>query len=328
MIKTAVLGSGGWGTALAILCHNNGHEVVLWGKFEDEIKQLDSLRENPLLKGVKIPVSIKLSHNIDDVADAKFIIIATPSFAVRETAQRLCSVINPEAIVISVAKGFERDSLKRFTTVIEEQLPNNQVVALSGPSHAEEVAIEVPTSVVAASKNLAAAESVQKALMSNYFRIYTNDDIIGVETGAALKNIIAMAVGICDGIGLGDNSIAALMTRGIKEMAVLGEKMGANRETFSGLSGIGDLIVTCTSRHSRNRRFGMAIGNGLTIEQAIKEVGMTVESYYATAAAKHLAEKHQVEMPIVNECYGILYSGTKPMSAVENLMCRSMKHEA
>lgn len=327
MAKTAVLGSGGWGTALAILCHNNGHDVVLWGKFEDEINNLIKTRENPLLKNVKIPQEIKLSCDINDVSSAQFVIIATPSFAVGETAQRLSGVINPEAIVISVAKGFERNTLKQFTTVIKEQLPYNEVVALSGPSHAEEVAIEVPTSVVVASKNLTAAKKVQKALMNDYFRIYTNDDIIGVETGAALKNIIAMAVGICDGMGLGDNSIAALITRGIKEMSVLGEKMGGKRETFAGLSGVGDLIVTCTSRHSRNRRFGKAIGEGMSVEQALKEVGMTVESYYATAAAKLLSERYNVEMPIVNECYDILYNGAKPKLAVKKLMCRSMKHE-
>ena len=327
MAKAAIMAPGGWGTALGILCVNNGLDTVFWGKFEDEINRLRDSRETPLLKGVNIPDSILLTTDIEDVLDADYIIMSTPSFAVRETANRLCGKIKSDAIIISVSKGFERDTLKRFTEVISEELPDNAVVALSGPSHAEEVALGMPTSIVAASTNMEAAKSVQQALMCDSFRVYTNEDVVGVEIGAALKNIIAMAAGICDGMGLGDNTIAALMTRGIHEISQLGVKMGANVHTFAGLSGIGDLIVTCTSRHSRNRRFGKLLGEGMTIDDALRQVGMTVESYYATAAAKQLSDKYGVEMPIVSECYDILYCGGKAQEKIKALMNRSMKSE-
>ncbi|MBQ2677182.1 MAG: NAD(P)-dependent glycerol-3-phosphate dehydrogenase [Clostridia bacterium] len=318
---------GGWGTALAVLCCRKGHDVILWGAFENEIENIKNTHENPLLKGIEISDKISLTTDISSVSDSDIVIMATPSFAVRETAAKLKGVIGKDTVVVSVTKGFEKGSLKRFSVVIKEELPDNEVVVLSGPSHAEEVARRIPTSVVSASENLKAAEYIQEALMDDTFRIYTNTDVIGVETGAALKNIIAMAAGVCDGMGLGDNTVAALITRGINEMAALGIKMGADRFTFAGLSGIGDLVVTCTSRHSRNRSFGKALGSGMSVDEALKSVGMTVESYYATASAKQLADKYGVEMPIINECYDLLYNGANVKDAIKNLMNRSMKPE-
>ena len=326
-MKVSIMAPGGWGTALGMLCASNGLETVIWGKFEKEIESLKATRENPLLKGIKIPDEILLTMDLNDILGSDIIIIATPSFAVRETARQLHGFVSKNSVIVSVSKGFEKDTLKRFSEVISEEMPNNKVVVLSGPSHAEEVARGVPTSIVAASHDEQAAKFVQKTLMSDNFRIYTNDDVIGVEVGAALKNIIAMAAGACDGLGLGDNSIAALMTRGIHEISRLGVKMGAKQITFAGLSGIGDLIVTCTSQHSRNRRFGVLIGKGMSVDEALKTVGMTVESYYATSSAKHLADKFGVEMPIVNECYDILYYGGDVRDKIKALMTRSMKAE-
>lgn len=327
MAKISVMAPGGWGTALGILSSSNRHETVIWSKFEAEIEALRETRENKLLKGVKIPENILLTSDINDICGSDVVIVATPSFAVRETAQRLGDVVDKSTIIVSVSKGFERDTLEMFSDVISEEMPENPVVVLSGPSHAEEVALGIPTSIVTASTDMAAAQRVQELFMSDSFRIYTNDDVVGVQVGAALKNIIAMAAGCCDGLGLGDNTIAALMTRGIHEITRLGVAMGAKGQTFAGLSGLGDLIVTCTSRHSRNRRFGKAIGEGMDVETALKSVGMTVESYYATAAAKALADKYGVEMPIVNECYDILYCGGDVKAAIKSLMNRTMKAE-
>lgn len=326
-MRISILGSGGWGTALSVLSDSCGHTTVLWGAFADEIAAIEKNRVNPLLAGIEIPQTVRLTADLCQLHDSAIYIIATPSFAVRETAGKLRAHIAPQAVVVSVAKGFEKGSLKRFSQVIAEELPEHPVVILSGPSHAEEVGRQLPTSVVAASVNLAAARLVQDALSNENFRIYTNDDVAGVEIGAALKNIIAMAAGVCDGMGLGDNTIAALITRGINEIAALGVQMGARRDTFAGLSGIGDLIVTCTSRHSRNRRFGKALGSGVPVQQALESVGMTVESYYATACAKKLADQYQVEMPIVEECYNMLYCGGDAKASIKKLMNRSKKSE-
>ena len=327
-MKISVLGSGGWGIALAMLCNDCKQNVVIWGKFQEEIDHILKFRETPLLKGVSIPENIVATSDISEIRGSDIIIIATPSFAVEENAKMLAELSLAEnAIIVSVAKGFEKSTLRRFSEIISEQLPNNKVVVLSGPSHAEEVARRFPTSVVAASADIDAAKTVQSAMMNENFRIYTNQDVVGVETGAALKNVIAMAAGVCAGIGLGDNAIAALITRGIVEISALGEKMGANTQTFAGLSGLGDLIVTCTSKHSRNRRFGELIGSGMSIDMALSTVGMTVESYYATAAAYALAQKYQVEMPIVNECYDILYNNGDVSKVPAKLMSRSGKNE-
>lgn len=322
MSKISILGSGGWGTALAVMSAGLDHEVSVWSPFEDEIKNLQTTRENPLLKGITIPYDIIFTTDMTVAVDADIIILAVPSFAMKSTTLKLAEIISEKSIVVNVSKGFDEESLRGLSDIIEEILPNNPVVTLSGPSHAEEVARGIPTSVVIASKNNTAAEFVQDTLMHSELRIYTNDDIIGVELGGALKNIIALATGICDGMGLGDNTKAALITRGIAEMSRLGKAMGAKVETFMGLSGIGDLVVTCTSMHSRNRRFGILIGKGLDVESAQKEIGMTVEGYHATKLAYRLANKHDVEMPITNQCYKILYEGFSPQESIKLLMRR------
>ena len=328
MAKIAVLGAGGWGTALSIMCCKNGHKVGLWSPFETEIEQIRRDGEHrKLLPGVPVPVEIGLTSAIEDLKGSDVYILAVPSFAVRETAAKLRGILCKSDIVVNVAKGLEDKSLKRLSQVIAEELPEARVVALSGPSHAEEVSRGVPTTVVAASKDRKAALYVQDTFMNPRFRIYSNPDIVGVELGGALKNIIALASGICDGLSLGDNAKAALMTRGITEMARLGMAMGGSPQTFAGLTGIGDLIVTCTSVHSRNHRAGVFIGQGMTAQQAIEKVGMTVEGYSTTHAAYRLAEKAGIEMPIVNECYHVLYEGKSPVQAISDLMMRQKKHE-
>ena len=321
MAKVTVLGSGGWGTALAISAHNCGHEVSLWSPFEQEVDGLNKNRENvKLLPGIKIPQDIKITTDINIAKDSLISVIACPSVAVRSVASKLCAVEN-HGIVVNVAKGFEKDSLKRLSEVMREELPNDKICVLSGPSHAEEVARMIPTSLVASSKSFTAASIVQDVLSSEFLRIYTANDIIGVELGGALKNVIAVCAGISDGLGLGDNTKAALITRGLAEMANLGVCMGADERTFAGLTGIGDLVVTCTSQHSRNNRFGNKVGHGVAVEQALAEVG-TVEGYYAAQMAYELGQKYGVELPIINSCYKVLYEGYRPDLAVKELMTR------
>ena len=321
MAKVTVLGSGGWGTALAISAYNCSHEVVLWSPFEQEVSELVKNRENvKLLPGIKIPEGINITNDINLASESLITIIAAPSIAVRSVSNQLSKVLN-HGIVVNVAKGFEKESLKRLSEVIREELPNDKICVLSGPSHAEEVARMIPTSLVASSKSFTAASIVQDVLSSEFLRIYTANDIVGVELGGALKNIIAVCAGISDGLGLGDNSKAALITRGLAEMANLGVCMGADERTFAGLTGIGDLVVTCTSLHSRNNRFGNKVGSGLPVQQALEEVG-TVEGYYATLMAYQLGQKFGVELPIINSCYKILYEGYSPELAVKELMTR------
>lgn len=321
MAKVTVLGSGGWGTALAISAFNCGHEVYLWSPFSDEVSQLISNRENvKLLPGIKIPENIVITSDINCANDSLISIIACPSVAVRSVAKQLSSVEN-HGIVVNVAKGFEKDSLKRLSQVIKEELPNDKICVLSGPSHAEEVARMIPTSLVASSKSFTAASIVQDVLSSEFLRIYTANDMVGVELGGAIKNVIAVCAGISDGLGLGDNTKAALITRGLSEMANLGVCMGGDERTFMGLTGIGDLVVTCTSQHSRNNRFGNKVGSGVPVNQALKEVG-TVEGYYATLMTYQLGQKYGVELPIINSCYKVLYEGYRPDLAVKELMTR------
>lgn len=328
MSKIAVFGSGGWGTALAVMCCAYSHDVSLWSPFEAELEAIKRDGEHKkLLPGVPVPSQIKLTTDISIAADADVIVFAVPSFAVRSTAKRLAGVVAPGQIIVNVAKGLEENSLKTLSQVIKEELPEVRIVVLSGPSHAEEVSRGIPTAVVAASKDEDAARIVQKTFMNPNFRIYINSDVVGVELGAALKNVIALAAGICDGLALGDNTKAALMTRGITEMARLGVAMGGEAQTFSGLTGIGDLIVTCTSMHSRNRRAGIYIGEGMSAKEAIEKVGMTVEGYKTAHAAYVLSQKAGVEMPIVNECYAVLYEGKNPRAAIKDLMQRKSKHE-
>ena len=321
MAKITVLGSGGWGTALAISAFNCGHEVYLWSPFEQEVNDLNKLRENvKLLPGVKIPEQITITTDISVANGSLISVIACPSVAVRSVAKQLASVEN-HGIVVNVAKGFEKDTLKRLSEIIREELPSDRICVLSGPSHAEEVARMIPTSLVASSKSFTAASIVQDVLSSEFLRIYTSNDLIGVELGGAIKNVIAVCAGISDGLGLGDNSKAALITRGLSEMANLGVCMGADERTFMGLTGIGDLVVTCTSQHSRNNRFGNKVGSGVAVDQALKEVG-TVEGYYAAQMAYQLGQKYGVELPIINSCYKVLYEGYRPDLAVKELMTR------
>lgn len=321
MAKITVLGSGGWGTALAISAFNCGHEVYLWSPFEQEVNDLNKLRENvKLLPGVKIPEQITITTDISVANGSLISVIACPSVAVRSVAKQLASVKN-HGIVVNVAKGFEKDTLKRLSEIIREELPSDRICVLSGPSHAEEVARMIPTSLVASSKSFTAASIVQDVLSSEFLRIYTSNDLIGVELGGAIKNVIAVCAGISDGLGLGDNTKAALITRGLSEMANLGVCMGADERTFMGLTGIGDLVVTCTSQHSRNNRFGNKVGSGVAVDQALKEVG-TVEGYYAAQMAYQLGQKYGVELPIINSCYKVLYEGYRPDLAVKELMTR------
>lgn len=326
MAKITVLGSGGWGMALALSAHSCGHNVTLWSPFEQEVNLLLEKRTNEkLLKGVYLPEDIAITTDMSVVVGDIITIIATPSIAVREVAKKL-SAYSDYGIVVNVSKGFEKGSLKRLSQVISDELPNASVVALSGPSHAEEVAKRIPTSLVAASKSLAAAEVVQSVMSNSFLRIYTSDDVIGVELGGALKNVIAVAAGGCDGLGLGDNTKAALMTRGLAEMARLGIVMGAKEYTFAGLAGIGDLIVTCTSQHSRNNRFGFRVGKGMPIADALEEVG-TVEGYYASLMANELSLKYGVEMPIINEIYKVLYEDKDVKTIIFDLLNRPNKKE-
>lgn len=326
MAKITVLGSGGWGMALAISAYNNRHNVTLWTPFKEEADQLLEKHGNEkLLRGVVLPSGIKVTTDLSVVEGDDLTIIATPSVAVRSVAKQLADY-NDIGIIVNVAKGFEKGTLKFLTDVISEELPNVDIVAFSGPSHAEEVARNIPTSIVAASKSQKAAETVQEIMSGGCLRVYTANDLIGVELGGALKNVIAIAAGCCDGLGFGDNTKAALITRGIAEMARLGISMGASEYTFAGLTGIGDLVVTCTSRHSRNNRFGYKVGSGVDIKTALEEVG-TVEGYYATEMAYELAKKQGVELPIINECYALLYEGKPVNEVVKSLMTRPQKNE-
>ena len=324
MAKIVVLGSGGWGIALALSAHSNGNSVTLWTPFEAEAEELSATRESAkLLSGIKIPQSIGITTDIKVADGCDMAIIATPSFAVEETAKKLSALNLP--IVVNVAKGLSNDC-KRLSTVIEANLPNSKIVVLSGPSHAEEVARHEPTSLVAASKSMEAAEFVQKVMISETLRIYTGDDLVGVELGGAFKNIIAVAAGVCDGMGLGDNPKAALITRGLTEMARLGVKLGAREETFAGLTGLGDLIVTCTSRHSRNNRFGNLVGKGVSVKEALETVG-TVEGYHAAKFAHALAKSKGVDMPISQSVYALLYKNFTPEEVLKSLMTRPGKAE-
>lgn len=326
MAKITVLGSGGWGMALAISAFGNLNQVTLWSPFEDEVNMLKTERTNQkLLNGVYLPQGIDVTTDLSAVKGDNITIIATPSIAVRDVAQKLAKY-KSEGIIVNVSKGFENGSLKFLSDVIQEEIPDATVVALSGPSHAEEVARSIPTSIVATSRSLAASQVVQDVMSSETLRVYTSTDLVGVELGGAMKNVIAIAAGFCDGLGLGDNTKAALITRGLAEMTRLGVCMGAKEYTFAGLTGIGDLVVTCTSRHSRNNRFGYKVGSGMAVADALAEVG-TVEGYYAAKMAYELSRKYKVELPIISECYAVLYGGRNVEETVANLMNRPTRSE-
>ncbi len=325
-MKITVLGAGGWGLALALTLDTNKHNVTVWSPFEDEVNALLKNRSNEkLLPGITIPDSIKITTDLSVCADDEITVIATPSFAVRQTAEKLKSVKN-HGILVNVAKGFENSTLMRLSEVLENEFPELDIVVLSGPSHAEEVAREIPTMLTAAGKNAEACKVVQETFSNDYLRVYTSTDVIGVEMGGALKNVIAVAAGVCDGMGLGDNSKAALITRGLVEMSRLGEKFGAKAVTFSGLTGMGDLIVTCTSKHSRNHRFGELVGKGVTVEEALSTVG-TVEGYFACEAAYSLAQKYNVNTPIIELCHKLLFENYPVEDIVKTLMLRPFKEE-
>ena len=327
-MKITVLGSGAWGTALSLVLLENGHQVTLWSYTREESQTLRDNHENPMLKGVPLPDTLALTDDMACVKGCGLVVLATPSFAVRATAAKLKDLVDPGTILVSVSKGIEKDTSLRLSQVIEEEIGDKcPVVVLSGPSHAEEVGRRIPTGVVAAASDRAVAEQVQDLFMNHRFRVYTSDDRVGTELCAALKNIIALCAGCCDGMGCGDNTKALLMTRGLAEMARLGVALGGRKETFTGLAGVGDLIVTCTSMHSRNRRCGILIGQGKGIQEAIREVGAVVEGYYAAASARVLAQKTGVDMPIAQAAYEVLYEGRDVRGVVADLMTRSKRSE-
>lgn len=321
----AVIGSGGWGTALARLLHKNGHDVTLWSFLQEESENLARTRENPFLKGVSLP-DLHYTWDPACVSGKKVVVMASPSFAARSTAEKVAPYLEPDAVLVSVAKGIEAGTSKRLSEILADAA-GRTVAVLCGPSHAEEVGRDVPTGCVAACEDIEVAEMVQDVFMSERFRVYASTDVVGVELSAALKNVIALCAGISDGLGCGDNTKALLMTRGLTEIARLGMAMGGRHETFAGLAGVGDLIVTCTSMHSRNRRAGILIGQGKDPQTAMKEVGAVVEGYYAAKSAHELAAKKGVEMPIAEEAYRILYEGAAPGEAVGHLMRRDRRHE-
>lgn len=327
-MKVTVLGSGAWGTALALALLENGHDVTLWSFLEEECKVLRETGENPMLKGVPLPKELKLTTDMNAVKGCGAVVIATPSFAVRSTAAKLRELADPGTVLISVAKGIEKDTSLRLSEAIEEEVQGKcPVVVLCGPSHAEEVGRKIPTALVAAADNIRDAEFVQDLFMNHRLRIYTSTDRVGAEISAALKNVIALCAGCCDGMGYGDNTKAMLMTRGLAEIARLGIALGGKQESFTGLTGVGDLIVTCCSMHSRNRRCGILIGQGKPVDEAIKEVGAVVEGYYAAANARALALKAGVEMPIAQAAYEVLYEGRDAHTVVDDLMARSKRSE-
>ena len=327
-MKAVVMGTGGWGTALSLVLCDNGHETWLWSRTPEKAAELARTRENPLLKGVVLPEELHITGDLSCLEGADLVVSASPSFAVRETGRKMRPYLKPETILVTVSKGIERDTNLRMSQVLQEATVNIcKVVALSGPSHAEEVGIRMPTGCVSACADRAAARFVQDAFMNDYFRVYTSYDIIGVELAAALKNVVALSCGICAGLGFQDNTKALLITRAMAELTRLGEQLGGTRRTFGGLAGMGDLIVTCTSMHSRNNRAGILIGQGKTVEEAMKEVGAVVEGYYAAESIHQLAEREEVDMPICRCAYEVLYQGKQARDVVGELMGRAKKDE-
>lgn len=326
-MKAAVVGSGAWGTALAIRLCRNGHDVTLWCHDPARIPAMESSRRNPRLAAVDLPAELKISGDYACVRGCKLVVIASPSSPIRAVSTAAAPYIDEDAVVASVTKGLEAGSHLRMSQVVAEAI-GREVVALTGPSHAEEVAIDLPTGLLAACHNQAQAEFVQDAFMSDTLRVYTSPDPVGAELGAALKNVIALCAGITDGLGCGDNTKAMLMTRGLTETARLGVSLGARKETFAGLAGVGDLIVTCTSMHSRNRRAGILIGQGKAPQAAMQEVGAVVEGYYATKSAYELGRFQGIEMPITEAAYKVLYEGADVRETFSALLTRQKKCES
>ena len=330
MKKIGVLGAGTWGMALARMLYNSGHSVTVWSALPQEIEEFSATRRHPNLPGMVIPDGVDFTLDVETVCkDKDILLFAVPSPFVRATARKVAPYVTPGQIIVDVAKGIEADTLFTMTQIIEDELKNPQVslVALSGPTHAEEVAKDLPTTIVSASQDPAAALLVQQVFSSTCMRVYTNDDVIGVELCGAMKNIIALASGVATGLGYGDNTKAALITRGMAEIARLGTAMGCKEQTFGGLAGIGDLIVTATSSHSRNNRCGMLLGQGVAPEEAVKQVGMVVEGINALPAAMRLKAMYGVEMPIVEAVDALVHGGASPADTVRMLMGRDQKPE-
>lgn len=329
MANVGVLGAGSWGTALSVLLSDNGHQVSIWSIDENEVSMLNEKREHELkLPGVKLPENIIITGDLEAAVRGKdFLVLAVPSPFTRGTARKMKPYVAEGQIIVDVAKGIEESTLMTLSRQIEQEIPQADVAVLSGPSHAEEVGRKLPTTCVVGAKSKKTAEYLQSAFISNVFRVYTSPDILGIELGGSLKNVIALAAGIADGLGYGDNTKAALITRGIAEIARLGVKMGGKIETFSGLTGIGDLIVTCASVHSRNRRAGCLIGQGMSMQEAMDEVKMVVEGVYSAKAAAKLAREYGVSMPIVEEVNAVLFEGKSPAEAVNELMTRESRSE-
>ncbi|MBR2930482.1 MAG: NAD(P)H-dependent glycerol-3-phosphate dehydrogenase [Clostridia bacterium] len=328
MARVAVIGSGSWGTAIAVALSRREHDIILWSRRQEMTDALRAERENKrYLPGTALGEAISFTSDMKDVEGCDLTVIATPSHTVREVCKQLCGHICAGGMVVSVSKGFDENTGERLSEIIKSEIPLARVAVMSGPSHAEEVALAMPTMNVVASDEEGVAEAIQEIFNSTSFRIYTSEDVIGVELGGSIKNVIALASGILDGLGLGDNAKAALITRGIAEISRLGVAMGAERETFAGLSGIGDLIATCTSMHSRNRRAGILIGKGYTPEEAEREVRMVVEGVKSAKAVRELSRRLGVEMPISREAYRILFEGADPKSSVTRLMGRDARPE-
>ena len=331
MAKISVIGSGGWGIALTILLHKNGHNLTIWSFDKKEAEELKKIRQNKTkLPNILLPEDVKVTDDLKEAVDDKdILILAVPSKAIRSVSKSLKNIIKDNQIVVNVAKGLEEDTLETMTDIIEEELKdkNPKVAVLSGPSHAEEVGRGIPTTCVVSAHNKELTLYLQNIFINPSFRVYTSPDMLGVEIGGALKNVIALAAGIADGLNYGDNTKAALITRGIKEISALGVAMGGEQSTFYGLTGLGDLIVTCASMHSRNRRAGILLGQGKTLDEAIKEVNMVVEGVYSAKSALMAAKKYNVEIPIIEQVNAVLFENKNAAEAVNELMIRDKKLE-
>jgi glycerol-3-phosphate dehydrogenase (NAD(P)+) len=331
MARISVLGAGSWGIATSVLLCSNGHQVILWEFDRLELTKLLQQREHKRkLPGILIPGEIEITGDLTAASGAEMLVLALPSHTLREVAKKVAELDLADPVIVNLAKGIENETLCRMSEVLKQELPvelHEKTVTLSGPSHAEEVAAKIPTTVVVAGFREEIAKLVQDAFMNPYFRVYTNSDIIGVELGGSLKNVIAIAAGICDGMGLGDNSRGALIARGLAEMIRLGEKMGAKRETFAGLSGLGDLVTTCVSKYSRNRYVGEQIGKGETLDNVLKGMAMVAEGVKTTKSAYQLSLRYEAEMPITEQVYRVLFEDKQPRQAIAELMTRDPKSE-
>ncbi len=328
MANISILGGGSWGIALAVLLHKNGHQITVWSALEKEIEMLQSTHEHKMLPQVKLPEDMIFTTDDKTAVEGKdLLVMAVASAFTRATANRLSRYVAPRQKIVNVSKGIEENTLMTLSEIIEQEIPQADVAVLSGPSHAEEVGRGIPTTIVVGAKSKKTAEYIQNLFMNEVFRVYVSPDILGIELGGSLKNVVALAAGIADGLGYGDNTKAALITRGITEIARLGTAMGGKFETFCGLTGIGDLIVTCASMHSRNRRAGILIGQGKTYEEAMSEVQMVVEGVYSAKAAMQLSKKYDVQLPIIEQVNAVLFEGKSADQAVKELMLRDKKIE-